>query len=118
MTPEGYRKLLILASDYDQYSSLYWNSDLEFFINCNDLFFWGCADLEPILDSDLEFLEACWKETELFGSELYCARKRKLRPQGAYYKHMTPEIAKLFDACGPEREVGFGNPLSNTPKAA
>jgi len=34
-----------------------------------------------------------------------------MRPQGAYYQQCVPlELYHLFDECGPEREVGFGNP--------
>lgn len=41
---------------------------------------------------------------------LWCARQRATRPQGAYYKHLDPRLHHLFDAVGPEREVGLGNP--------
>lgn len=44
-------------------------------------------------------------------SDLFCARVRGERPQGAAYKVRYPEeLWPLFDAAGPEREVGFGNP--------
>ena len=33
-----------------------------------------------------------------------------MRPQGAYYPESDPETWPLFDDCGPEREVGLGNP--------
>jgi len=43
--------------------------------------------------------------------DLFAARVRKMRPQGAAYKVRYDEsIWPLFDACGPVREVGFGNP--------
>ena len=43
--------------------------------------------------------------------ELYVARRRGKRPQGAWYKYLdTPEIRALFDACGPERQVDLLNP--------
>ncbi|UDL15984.1 hypothetical protein QEH42_gp234 [Microbacterium phage Pumpernickel] len=41
---------------------------------------------------------------------LFAAKSRKMRPQGAYYKSIPENIWHLFDACGPEREVGMGNP--------
>jgi hypothetical protein len=42
-------------------------------------------------------------------AELYAARIRKMRPQGAAYPERAATQA-LFDACGPERAIGFGNP--------
>lgn len=42
---------------------------------------------------------------------LYAARRRGLRPQGACYPKDT-RLWHLFDQCGPEREVGFGNPFA------
>lgn len=43
-------------------------------------------------------------------SSLFACRSRKMRPQGACYPDDHPELWPLFDACGPEREVGMGNP--------
>jgi len=31
---------------------------------------------------------------------------------GAFYRYIEKELWPLLDACGPEREVGFGNPKS------
>ena len=43
--------------------------------------------------------------------DLFAARVRQMRPQGAAYKVRYDEsIWPLFDECGPVREVGFGNP--------
>lgn len=100
-------------------------------VNCSDIFFWGCADAEYIegLD-DLQLFRQSMKDiAEIEGNkcftngpELYCARKRQERPQGAYYKYIrsldsgpeaeekTKKIQALFNAAGPEREVGLGNP--------
>jgi len=41
---------------------------------------------------------------------LFCARVRGMRPQGACYPKDAPEVWPLFDACGPERPTGHGNP--------
>ena len=41
---------------------------------------------------------------------LYCARKRKMRPQGAMYKTIPKTLWHLFDVCGEEREMNMGNP--------
>lgn len=83
------------------------------FINCNDFFAWGCADGEDINEETLPELqkavEDCKGDMET-GALLYCARRRKIRPQGACYSMIPEELWPLFHDCGPERETGFGNP--------
>lgn len=83
-------------------------------INCNDLFYWGCADAEPIEVEDIPLLEQATEDSEYYGDLLFCARKRKMRPQGAYYQQFNEEDAALFNAAGPKRETGYGNPKDNT----
>ena len=84
-------------------------------INCNDFFAWGCADSESIESAeDLLLLAQAMSDADLAGDAswgplLYCARRAKLRPQGAAYPK-NRGLWPLFDACGPEREVGIGNP--------
>lgn len=82
-------------------------------INCNDVFFWGCADDEDINDETLPLyhkaLDDC-SQNHGTAAMLYCARIRKERPQGAIYSCIPKEFWSLFDACGPEKETGFGNP--------
>jgi len=86
-------------------------------VGCNDFFAWGTADCEPITRANIHHLRAATEECEAIpdreGSSwiglLFCAKSRGVRPQGCCY----PENAllwPLFDACGPKREVGFGNP--------
>ena len=102
---------------------------------CSDIFVWGCADLEDIEGpDDLELLRQSMKDvqevggrTASHGPELYCSRKRQMRPQGAFYKYLdvydykkdqprelnkeaTQKLHDLFNAAGPEREVESGNP--------
>lgn len=43
-------------------------------------------------------------------ADLYAARVREMRPQGACYSRYPEEAWPLFHAAGPEREVGHGNP--------
>jgi hypothetical protein len=62
-----------------------------------------------------EFKEAyshqIWPHKFLPIGDLFAARVRKMRPQGAAYKVRYDEsIWHLFNECGPEREVGNGNP--------
>ena len=114
--------------------SLFWRTDEEYAplalsANCNDLFFWGCSDGEDITTDNIHILEQSYADMQAAGIAagekhynagnahlLFCARVRGMRPQGAYYKYFDPYEAELFNACGPERETGFGNPL--TPEKA
>ncbi len=111
MDPELIKMLLRVVATYDLCYELYWDTDLQFCINCNDVFFWGCADAEDVeTEEDIKLLEKCLSETETDGMILYCARRRKMRPQGAIYKGIEEKNWPLFNECGPEREIGLGNP--------
>ncbi len=104
-------KVLKLVAKYDITQELYWNEDLKFWIICNDFFFWGSADGEDINNrEDLELLEQSLRDSKYSGALLYCARKRKMRPQGAYYTYIDKEDWGLFNDCGDKRETGLGNP--------
>lgn len=116
-------------SDVDGGSSLSWRCDEEyapvsFFLNCNDTFAWACADGEDITPETLPLLKQAIAEvqaaTETNGwhtawgwTDLFAARVRQMRPQGACYKHYDERLWPLFDACGPKREVGLGNPKAH-----
>ena len=110
--------LLKLAAKHDIREDLFWNEALDFFVICSDFFYWGVADLVDVYSqANVDLLEHSIADCEAakqFGSVhaplLYCARKAHMRPQGAYYKHINKELWPLFDACGPERETGVGNP--------
>ncbi|MBY0355526.1 MAG: hypothetical protein K2Q12_07325 [Rickettsiales bacterium] len=79
-------------------------------VNCNDLFGWGCADSEEVELDDLASFQECLTLVPKGGIDLWVCRKRQARPQGAVYSYYDKEHWPLFDACGPEREIGFGNP--------
>jgi hypothetical protein len=107
-------------ADADAHSSVWWRTDGEyapvsFLVNCNDIFCWACADAEELTIENLPvFVQAC-KDASEWGPELFCARVRGERPQGAVYKGMTPEQAAFFNACGPAREISLVNPRPNVP---
>jgi hypothetical protein len=102
--------LLVLIAQYDAWDTLYWNSSLEFYISCNDIFYWGCADAEDVNKKTFPILRKAFKDAGNDGVLLYCARQRKMRPQGAAYKFVDKKHWHLFDACGSERKPDFGNP--------
>lgn len=132
-------KVLHLILDHDLYS-IYWRrvkNDLggwDFLadVNCNDFFFWGTSDAEDLPEEKIPELEQAIKDCEDvvlevisgrelnaddFGPLLYCARQRRMRPQGAAYSQVLPEqVHYLFDACGPAREVDFVNPYDRAGK--
>jgi len=106
--------LLKLVSRYDMADCLMWtDEELEFAVLCNDVFFWGGADCEEILEEDLPMLEQAFIDAGFEGDTLYCARKREMRPQGALYGHLESKHWHLFDAAGPERDP---KEFGNTPK--
>jgi hypothetical protein len=66
-------------------------------------------------DDGAQLVDGKWY-MPVWGCDLFVCRERKMRPQGAVY----PEDRRfwpLFDACGPEREVGLGNPHAS-PEAS
>lgn len=74
------------------------------YVNCNDLFWWGCADDEEVKVEDIPLLLQSLEDSPKNGALLYCARKRGMRPQTPYYKYFEGE-EHLFDACGESREL-------------
>jgi hypothetical protein len=86
-------------------------------IDCSDTFAWGCADCEgvdyedlPMLRQCLDDLKAADKYGDMWLAELYCCRKRKMRPMNAWIKRVPPRdgmpqaVLDLIMAAGPERE--------------
>lgn len=107
--------VLELFARHDRHSEVWWRTDgayapITFFVNCNDVFAWGCADCEQLTEETLPALAQAYQDSDKVGAELFCSRVRKERPQGAFYAYIPEEEWPLFDACGPEREVGPGNP--------
>ncbi|MEO6131889.1 MAG: hypothetical protein ABIQ02_08565 [Saprospiraceae bacterium] len=117
-------EVLYIFQRCDSHEELYWKVErpnFKFFAICNDVFYWGTADLEEILPEDVELLRECWYDLKKIGeaymlATLFSARKRKMRPQypmGRIYDRENkcytgdmwkPELRALFDACGPERD--------------
>ena len=120
------RVLQVTAFDYCD--DLWWRTDGEyapvrFFVTCNDVFFWGCSDAVDVTPENVELLEQAYREAEavgaqFYGSWLFCARVRQMRPQGAAYPKQASPIWPLFDACGPPRAVDFGNPKARPSEGA
>lgn len=90
------------------------------FFACDDMFAWGCSDLESIKIEDLPDIEKACREAEEAGDDdlewgwlLWICRKRRMRPQGAVYSSIPESLWPLFNTAGPERVPGPGNPFPN-----
>lgn len=114
-------ELLRIFAKYDCCEILSWTIDdddkLIFFINCNDVFAWGCSDAVDIEVEDFDLIRQTFEDIASinkflvgYAYLLICARKLKLRPQGAVYRDSYKDLWPLLDACGPEREIDIGNP--------
>jgi hypothetical protein len=120
--------ILRFAIEHDTVSDLIWREEdgnIHAAVICSDCFWWGTADAEeltpetfPIYKQAVAECEALAKTLpkdsnqmpQLYADELFAARIRKMRPQVASYEMYPPVLWPLFDACGPERETGLGNP--------
>lgn len=81
-------------------------------IVCNDVFYWGTADLEYIKEDELDLFDQCLTADPIRGVLLFCARKRGMRPQGAFYKMLDDKEKELFRRGLPERETDIANPFN------
>ena len=108
------RVLEVTAKHYD-YDDLSWRTDGEyapvtFIVNCNDLFYWACADAVAITSSNIDKFEKAYEDATQhceYGADyaqlLFCCRVREMRPQKSYFRNIHEELWKLFNACGEER---------------
>jgi hypothetical protein len=66
------------------------------FMLCNDVFMWGCADGEPLLNDDIEPLFMMWHENKKWGPTRWVCIKRNEQPQGPIVRDM--KIDGAWDA--------------------
>jgi hypothetical protein len=60
-------------------------------VNCNDIFAWACSDAEEITYSDLEGLWWHYKLDPLFGTAVWCIKRRKQLPQPPVYRNIKEQ---------------------------
>ena len=101
---EFVKKLLSYISEHYMCDEVWWDTDLHFFIKIDDNAFNNTNDMEEITEEDFQILEKAVMDSVMDGALLYCARKRKMRPNKLYYRHIVKPNRHLFDECGPERE--------------
>lgn len=51
------------------------------FVNCNDVFAWGCSDAEPLPHDEIENLFRMWYADRRWGSDKWCCKQRDQKPQ-------------------------------------
>lgn len=51
------------------------------YVNCNDLFYWACADAERIKNNEIGTFYKMHMANKKWGSAKWCCLKRKMRPQ-------------------------------------
>jgi len=127
--------LLVFLCHHDAAADLFWAASggpggkLVPYVNANDLLAWGCADATEITPENFEQLKQAFTDCAqaaaaagldehlaivMSGAALFSCRVANMRPQGAAYpdKEYFTALRPLFDACGPERPVGLGNPYA------
>lgn len=125
---EGLVRLLVLSEDCltDDFSLQTDGAAVFAAVKVNDFFWWGTADVEEFGDHDLDQLAKSYDDIrELaplnnsghpsweylrWAPQLFAARQRKMRPQGAFYSSIPKPLWRVFDKCGAERAVDIGNP--------
>lgn len=120
---EAYALMVRVLTVYDEadcQGDLYWrvyDGKVKLLATCNDTFYWATSDGEEITTENVGVLEQALRDlkaaqasaatdisAEIYVGELFAARVRCMRPQHPWYKDRAPELAALFNACGPERD--------------
>lgn len=87
---------LLEASILNCFSVMYSHDDdasdtsetIGLFVNCNDEFWWACADDESLTMKELPVLYKMWHKDKKWGAEKWCALRRGMRPQWPMAKMM------------------------------
>lgn len=81
-------------------------------VNCNDLFYWACADTEIIEPEDIDEAVALCKEADALGLynglTVWACKKRGQRPQKPYTDQMKPGLLAFLDKHVPETDETRG----------
>lgn len=96
---------------HDDCDSYFWRCDGEyapitFIVRCSDTFAYACADAEAVTPENVAVLEQAYADAAascdvgaIYGSTLFCARVRRMKPVPAFLKNLDPALVALFDAC-------------------
>lgn len=109
--PKFIEDVLKIFSDADLCDDLYWtfnkSGKITFYVTCNDLFEYGCADCEEITPDNFPLLKRSFSDavntgSKYRGSTLFACRSRGWRPMNSIlelYKK-DPEYLALLEECG------------------
>ena len=61
------------------------------FVNCSDIFAWGCSDSEDILHEEFDTLYEYYTKDPNWGCAIWCMTKRKGMPQKSVYDTIMKE---------------------------
>lgn len=104
MTKQEYvQKFLKVTYEHSIFQEVSWKiePEIKFYVNCFDL--WGAAEEEPVETlEDVENLDRACRESEDWGAQLYCARRRGKRPHANWYRGLEEKDRDLFNQCGPK----------------
>lgn len=129
----------------EAYDALRWHFDktgkMSLWVDCSDIFAWATAEAEPLTAESFPMLVQAIADVDWVngdrddGFTLYVARRRKMRPQGAWYKYLkvtsrmpngkggwktevdeelTAKLHQLFNDAGPDRDIDLHNPKSQS----
>jgi hypothetical protein len=115
---------------YDNMGQIFFRTETDdtilLLVNCGDIFSWACADAQEITPDNIDIFEQSLADTQAaYGNGhpwdvptdealiLFCARVRKMRPQGCVYGEISKLMHPLLDAAGPERSP---SEPGNTPR--
>lgn len=90
---ETYEILAFLIAEEEIFINPRKGESIKLFVNCNDVFAWGCADLEEIGWDELSDLFFKVIADRKWGSLKWCCLKRNERPQLVIEKDMKAENA-------------------------
>jgi hypothetical protein len=69
--------------------------DENLYVNCNDIFAWGCSDAEQLPLDEISNLYKLWLENKMWGAAKWCCFKRNEKPQNPVEKEM--KAANVWD---------------------
>lgn len=73
------------------------------FVQCNDIFAWGCADAESLPFDEIGNLYRMWHADKSWGTAKWCALRRKQQPQGPVIQRMKQDGSwdEMMESLGP-----------------
>lgn len=99
-----YKQVMSVIARYDLFQTVFWDSRIKFFVNCNEMF-GNAADSEPLISlNDIVSLERSVLDCEValkdsgqvYGPMLYCSRRRQCNITNKKRKFIPKELKFLF----------------------